>query len=189
MEVLPCSGAHLVGESDRPASEPEAAFKDDGKSGSLQDADYVRTDLKFDDVTLNVGESHEVRDDGGQFMVEGFPRLDDGSNENTYFDYGLDGQTISCYSHDSENDNFEKTDHFSEPCLTLENSHIISNTIDGGLSSDHQEGSHHSEIKGLDEPQAVWVKVYAHYFFICLCFTSCMFLVILNVTNSIGCSL
>lgn len=164
MEVLPCSGAHLVGESDRPESEPDAAFKDAEKSGSLQGADYVRTDLKFDDVTLNVEESHEVRDDGDQFMVEGFPSLDGGSNENTYLDYDLDGQTISCHSHDSEDENFEKTDHISEPYIALENSHPTSNTIDGGLSSNHHEGSYHSEIKGLGEPQAVWVKVYALFF-------------------------
>lgn len=166
MEVLPCSGAHHVGESDCPEPESEAAYKGDGKSDCLQGADYVRTDLKFDDLTINVGESHEVRDDGGQFMVEGFPALEGGSNEDTYFEYDLDGQTLSCYSHDSEDDNFEKTDHFADPRLTLENSHLILNTVEGGLSSNHQDGSPHLEIKVLeqDEPQAVWVKVYATIF-------------------------
>ncbi|KAH6774682.1 hypothetical protein C2S51_013086 [Perilla frutescens var. frutescens] len=160
MEVLPCSGARHVGESDCPEPESEAAFKNDGKSGCVQGADYVRTDLKFDDLTLSVGESHDLREDGGQFVVEGFPALEGGSNEDTYFEYDLDGQTLSCYSHDSEDDNFEKTDHFAEPCLTIENSHLILNTIEGGLSSNYQEGSPHFEIKDLeqDEPQAVWVK-------------------------------
>ena len=157
MEVLPC--APHVGESDCPKPEQETAFKDDGKSGCHQGSDYVRTDLKFDDLTLTVGESHEVREDGGQFTVEGFPTLNGGSNDDTYFDYDLDGQTLSCYSHDSEDNNFEKTDDFAEPCHILENSHQISNTIGGGVSSNHQEGSPHLEIKGLDEPQAVWVKV------------------------------
>ncbi|XP_047960217.1 histone-lysine N-methyltransferase SUVR5-like isoform X1 [Salvia hispanica] len=156
MEVLPC--APHVGESDCPKPEQETAFKDDGKSGCHQGSDYVRTDLKFDDLTLTVGESHEVREDGGQFTVEGFPTLNGGSNDDTYFDYDLDGQTLSCYSHDSEDNNFEKTDDFAEPCHILENSHQISNTIGGGVSSNHQEGSPHLEIKGLDEPQAVWVK-------------------------------
>ncbi|KAL1538912.1 [histone H3]-lysine(4) N-trimethyltransferase [Salvia divinorum] len=157
MEVLPC--APHVGESDCPKPEQETAFKDDGKSGCLQGSDYVvRRDLKFDDLTLTVGESYEVREDGGQFTVEGFPTLDGGSNEDTYFDYDLDGQTLSCYSHDSEENNFEKTDDFAEPGHILENSHPILNTIGGGVSSNHQEGSPHLEIKGLDEPQAVWVK-------------------------------
>ncbi|KAI3452104.1 hypothetical protein Pfo_008769 [Paulownia fortunei] len=160
MEVLQCSGARRVGESDCPEQGSEAAFKHDGKSDCLQDAEQVRTDLKVDGLTLNVGESHEVREDGGQFIFEGFPASGGGSNGDTYYEFDVDGQNLSCYSHDSEDDNLDKRDNLAGPGLTLENSHLVLDTIESGLRNNNQEGSSHSEIKGLeqDEPQAVWVK-------------------------------
>lgn len=125
MEVLPCSDVRHVGESDCSKQESEA-FKHDG----------ISTDLKIDGLTLNVGESNEVKEDGVQYMLEGFPTSEGGSNGDAF--YGLDiddGQTLSPYSHDSEDENLETADHFAEPSCT--------------------------EIKGLEQdvPQAVWVKV------------------------------
>lgn len=125
MEVLP-----YVGESDCSKQESEA-FKHDGISNCLQGAENVRTDLKIDGLTLNVGDSHEVREDGGQYMLEGFPTPEGTSNGDTYYGFDIDdGQTLSSYSHDSEDENLETRDHFAE-------------------------------TKGLEQevPNAVWVKV------------------------------
>lgn len=172
MEVLPCSGTRCVGESDCPEQESEATFKHDGKSGCLQGAEQVRTDLKVGGLTLNVVESHEVREDGGQFILEGFPACEGGDR---YYEFDVDGPTLSSYSHDSEDDNLEKRDHFAEPCLMLENPHLVLDTIESGLPNNNQEGSPHLEIKGLgqDEPQAVWVKVYATLCFFCFTDSIC----------------
>ncbi|KAK4416270.1 Histone-lysine N-methyltransferase SUVR5 [Sesamum alatum] len=152
MEVLACSGDRHVRESDFPEQGSETAFKHDGKSDCAQDAEQVGTNLKVDDLTLDVGESHEVREEGGQSICDGFPASEGGSNGDTYYEFDVDGQNLSCYSHDSEDDNLDKRDHFAEAGLALENSHLVPNNS--------QEGSSRSEIKGLerDEPQAVWVK-------------------------------
>ncbi|KAL8476034.1 hypothetical protein ACS0TY_028630 [Phlomoides rotata] len=145
MEVLPCSGARHVGESDCSKQESEA-FKHDGISNCLQGAEDVRTDLKIDGLTLNGGESHEVREDGGQYMLEGFPTSEGGSNGDTYYGFDIDDdQNLSSYSHDSGDVNVETEDHFPEPC---------------GLPNNDQDGSYCTGITGLEQdvPQAVWVK-------------------------------
>ncbi|KAK4393382.1 Histone-lysine N-methyltransferase SUVR5 [Sesamum angolense] len=159
MEVLACSGARHARESDCPEQGSETASKHDGKSDCVQDAEQVRTNLKVDDLTLDIGESHEVREEGGQFISDGFPASEGGSNGDTYYEFDVDGQNLSCYSHDSEDDNLDKRDHFAEAGLALEGSHLVLGTIESGLPN-NKEGSSHSEIKGLerDEPQAVWVK-------------------------------
>ncbi|PIN21514.1 histone H3 (Lys9) methyltransferase SUV39H1/Clr4, required for transcriptional silencing [Handroanthus impetiginosus] len=160
MEVLPCSGARNVGESDCPEQRSQAAFKHDGKSDCLQDEEQVRTDLKVEGLTLNIGESLQVREDGGQFILEGFPASEGVSNGDTFDEFDLDSQNLSSYSHDSEDDHLEKRDNFEGPGLTLESSHLVLDTSESGLLNSNQESSSHTEIKALeqDEPQAVWVK-------------------------------
>ncbi|KAL0377808.1 UNVERIFIED_CONTAM: Histone-lysine N-methyltransferase SUVR5 [Sesamum radiatum] len=59
MEVLACSGARHARESDCPEQGSETAFKHDGKSDCVQDAEQVRTNLKVDSLTLDIGDSHE----------------------------------------------------------------------------------------------------------------------------------
>ncbi|KAG8384504.1 hypothetical protein BUALT_Bualt04G0124800 [Buddleja alternifolia] len=157
MEVLPCSSTRSVVESDCPEQGSEAAFKHDGKSICIQDAEHIRTDLKVDGLTLNV----EVKEDEGQFILERFPASDGASNGETYYEFDIDGQNLSCDSHDSEDDNLDKADHFpGSGSIALENSHLVLDTIESGLQNDNQEGSSHSQIKSLeqDKPQAVWVK-------------------------------
>ncbi|KAL7141263.1 hypothetical protein ABFS83_08G041800 [Erythranthe nasuta] len=140
METLPCSGARHIEESD---------------------AEPVRRDLKVDDlITIDVGESRDVREGEGHLIFEGFPALEENSNVDAYDEFEVDGQNLSCYSHDSGDDNLDKNDGFAGPGLTIESSHLVLETIESELLNNNQEGSSHPEIKNLerDEPQAVWVK-------------------------------
>ncbi|KAK6154892.1 hypothetical protein DH2020_009140 [Rehmannia glutinosa] len=159
MEVLPCSSARHVGESDCPEQKSETAFRHDGISDCLQVAEPARTNLKVDGLTLNVGESHEVRADG-QFVFDGFPASGGGSNGYTFYEFDVDGQNLSSFSHDSEDDNLDKRDDFAGSGLTLENPQLVLDTIESEQANNTEEGSSRSEIKSLeqDEPQAVWVK-------------------------------
>lgn len=71
-----------------------------------------------------VGDSHEVREDGGQFICEGFPAPEGGTCQ----ELDVDGQNLPGYSHDSEDDNVDKKDDFSRPGLALESSHRVVET-------------------------------------------------------------
>ncbi|XP_051121071.1 histone-lysine N-methyltransferase SUVR5 [Andrographis paniculata] len=160
MEILTCPGTRLVGESDGPEQRLETAFKHDVKSDSLQDAEHGTTDVQVERLTLDVGESQEVREIGDGLMFESFPASEGGDHGDMCSDFDVDGQNLPCNSHDSEDDNLGKIDHFAEAGLTIESSDMVLDSSESGLPDNNQEGSAHSDIKALeqDEPQAVWVK-------------------------------
>ncbi|XP_073061869.1 histone-lysine N-methyltransferase SUVR5-like isoform X1 [Primulina eburnea] len=161
METLPCTGAHDVGESDRSEHSLQIAYKYDGKSELFLDAEQVgKEDLKANDLVLNGVESHELGEDGGQFILERFPSSEGCSNVDMYNDFDADRQNLSGDSHDSEDDHLDQRDHFSGPNVALDHSQIVFETGESGLPYDKQEGLCHPEIRDveLDEAQAVWVK-------------------------------
>ncbi|CAA0840892.1 Histone-lysine N-methyltransferase SUVR5 [Striga hermonthica] len=123
MEVLPCSEARHVGESGCPEQESG------GAPNSLQDAELA--------IESRVTE-------GSQFIF-------DGSNgDDTYYEFDFDGQILSSFSHESEDNNLGKRDHFAESGLVLENSQLgLDHTTENELPDDNMV---------QDGPQAVWVK-------------------------------
>ncbi|KAL6526228.1 hypothetical protein OROMI_029868 [Orobanche minor] len=131
MEVISCSGKF-----DCP----------DGKSDSLRNGEPVRTDMKVDGLTLDVGVSHEIREDG-QFILDSY-------------EFDVDGENLSSRLHDFNDDNSDKRDHFAGWSLMLENSDLVLDTVESEQANNDEEGSYRLEIQSLeqDEPQAVWVK-------------------------------
>ncbi|KAL8480975.1 hypothetical protein ACS0TY_027490 [Phlomoides rotata] len=72
--------------------------------------------------------------------------LQGGSTGDTYYGFEIDdGQNLSSYSHDSEDENVETEDHFAEPCRLPNNDLEVSSCT--GITCLEQ-----------DIPQAVWVK-------------------------------
>ncbi|KAL3616441.1 hypothetical protein CASFOL_039831 [Castilleja foliolosa] len=97
---------------------------------------YDGTGHNVDGLTLNVGESHEINEDG-QFMFDGY-------------EFEVDGQNLLA------EDDLHKRDDFAG----LENTELAVDTIESEETNNAAEGSSRPEIKNLeqDEPQAVWVK-------------------------------
>lgn len=157
MEVLSCSGASYIGESDCPIRGPDAASKHDGKSECFRNAEQVQAVLKDDNLEVNLRESHLVRDDGAQLSAKNFPASEGSLNGNGY-EFDVDSHNISFDSHGLEDENLDKMDHFAGPDMVLD-----VDTNEAGLPNNNQEWQSPSGMKAVeqDEPQAVWVKVNA----------------------------
>ncbi|KAL8484453.1 hypothetical protein ACS0TY_026944 [Phlomoides rotata] len=96
----------------------------------------------------HVGKSDCSKQESEAFKHGGISNcLQGGSTGDTYYGFEIDdGQNLSSYSHDSEDENVETEDHFAEPCRLPNNDLEVSSCT--GITCLEQ-----------DIPQAVWVKL------------------------------
>ncbi|KAJ4715021.1 histone-lysine N-methyltransferase SUVR5-like [Melia azedarach] len=116
-------------------------------------------------MSERLGEDHvkgpiSERQGEGQRMGEELP-ISGHHSGGSYFDCHMEGQGLSCGSHDFEDDDSNAQNDCIGPCQASENSNLIVDTIESELPSDHREGeSSLSDPKWLehDESVALWVK-------------------------------
>lgn len=162
MEVLPHSGVQYVGELDAKQTSG-TEFVNNGESNCVQHENKVQmTNGKMDGMLLNVEEPVSERRGEGQRTGEELPISEGHLGGVSYFDCQLEGQGMSCGSHDFEYDDMNAQNECTGPCQASENSNLIVDTIESEVPSDNKEGeSSFSEPKWLehDESVALWVKV------------------------------
>lgn len=160
MEVLPHSGVQYVGELDAKQSSG-TEFVDNGESNCVQHENQVQmTNGKMDDMLSNVEGPVSERRGEGQRTGEELPSSGHLGGV-SYFDCQLEGQGLSCGSHDFEDDDVNAQNECTGPCQASENSNLIVDTIESEVPNDNKEGeSSFSEPKWLehDESVALWVK-------------------------------
>ncbi|KAK2987494.1 hypothetical protein RJ640_012153 [Escallonia rubra] len=149
MEVLPCSGVCYAGESNCP--QQDSGINRDRESNCLGHAEHVQmADVKLDDIMPTVEGSHEEQQGGVQWIVDG------NYNGDSSYEFGVEGQKLSCDFHDSEDDSLNAQDSCTGPSGAPDN-----NSNGTELPSSHREGEFplsDSNWLGQDEPMAVWVK-------------------------------
>ncbi|KAL3526706.1 hypothetical protein ACH5RR_011362 [Cinchona calisaya] len=153
MEVLPCSGVSYVSDSDCLNQGSGASFMYAGESNGVERTEEVQmTDVKIDDLELNLEGTQDEIEEGSQWSLEGMPTSEVHNNGDAYFEFEMGGQKFSFDSNDSEDRKSIAPDHFMGPSP---------DTIESGLPSGNQDpGLSMSESEWLekDECLAVWVK-------------------------------
>lgn len=163
MEVLSCSGVQYGGESDCSQQVSGTTFMYGAESNCLEHGEQVQVaDVKVNDLVLNTGGPQEERQGGAQWTVDELPDSEVHCNGASYFELEVEAQQFSCDSHESEDENLNVQEFFTETSVASESSHLIVDTIDSGLSGNREEEE--PSISGLqwlerDDPVAVWVKV------------------------------
>ncbi|XP_057980671.1 histone-lysine N-methyltransferase SUVR5 [Malania oleifera] len=162
MEVLPCSGIKYVGDSDCPQQGPAAAFIYDGEPNCLEpQKPALVADGEFDGILLNAERPVEEMIGEDQAMFNEVPTSEGHCSGASYFECEVEGQNLSCDSHDFEDENLDVQNHCMGACVASENSHLILETIEGELPSNNGDGeSFLSETRWPEEDEsvAVWVK-------------------------------
>ncbi|KAG7993858.1 hypothetical protein I3843_01G027000 [Carya illinoinensis] len=159
MEVLPYSGVRYVGESDCAQQSSGTTFTHDNESKCLENGKQVQVaDGRQED--LNVEGSRVAKKDEGLGTFDELPSPEGHCRGAPYCDCQLEGQNLSCGSHDFEVDDVNAQNRSLKPCRVSESSHIIVHTIEGELPNNREEGSSLSEPTWLegDESVALWVK-------------------------------
>ncbi|XP_052195621.1 histone-lysine N-methyltransferase SUVR5 isoform X2 [Diospyros lotus] len=162
MEVLPCSGVHYVEECDGRQQDSENAFMYDRESNCVEHGGQVQVaDVKENDLSPDVERAQEERQGEAQWTNGELGNSEGQCSGASYFEIEMEGQNISCDSHDSEDDTFNGQELSTETCLASETSDLILDANDNGLLANPREGeSSLSESNWLerDEALAVWVK-------------------------------
>lgn len=162
MEVLSCSGIQHVGESDCLQQVSGTTFMYGAESNCLERGEKVQVaDVKVYDLVLNTEGPLEERQGEAQWTVD-LPDSEVHCNGASYFELEAEARKFSCDSHESEDENLNAQEFFTETSVASESSHLIVDTIDSGLSGNREEEE--PLISGpqwleRDDPVAVWVKV------------------------------
>lgn len=160
MEVLSCSGVQYGGESDCSQQVSGTTFMYGAEPNCLEHGEQVQVvDGKVNDLVLN---NQEERQGEAQWTVDELPDSEVHCNGDTYFELGAEAQQLSCDSLESEDENLNAQEFFTETSVASGSSHLIVDTIDSGLSGILEEEE--PSILGPqwlehDDPVAVWVKV------------------------------
>ncbi|XP_022741759.1 histone-lysine N-methyltransferase SUVR5-like isoform X2 [Durio zibethinus] len=162
MEVLPCSGIRYVADSDcaQPSLGTTSTF--DGESNCMEHRKQVKVaEGRMDDLLLSVEGNPARRQDEGQGTRDELPISEEHHSGSSYYDCQVEGQRLSCGSHDYEDDDSNAQNCCTGPYLASENSHLIVDTIESESPSNNGEGELSlSDPKWLecDESVALWVK-------------------------------
>lgn len=157
MEVLPSSNVQCGGESGFPQQDSGSTYMYDENINCTDHTEVQVMDVQVNDLTLN-GEGSHFEQGGDKWTIAESSTSEGHDNDDSLFEFEVDGQKFSSDSHDSAH----SEDQCTRGSLTSENSQLHVETIMSDLpSSSREEVPWLAEVKWPEpeEAMAVWVKV------------------------------
>lgn len=156
MEVLPSSNVQRGGESGFPQQDSGSTFIYDENINCTDHTEVQIMDVQVNDSTLN-GEGSHFEQNGDKWTIAESSTSEGHDNDDSLFEFEVDGQKFSSDSHDSAH----SEDQCTRGSLASENSRLHVETIMSELpSSSREEAPWLAEVKWPEpeEAMAVWVK-------------------------------